>query len=273
MNFESHLQIKGYSTATITSYQNSITQFEQWLEKENLPLESLSYTDALAYIQERKVNQNQHSIQTQLIALKHYYQSQALKNPFERIKLRGIKKRPLYRTLAPHELSKYYVDYPADTTTQIRNKTILGFLFYQGLTIKELANLKIKDLELRAGTIYIAGSRKSNERTLELERYQVMDLYEYIHQVRKGKPEENLYVNKNLSDAVHKLLAKLNQKRSEKLTLRQIRASVIVKWFKQYNLREAQYRAGHRYISSTEAYLQNEVEGLKEEIQQYHPLG
>ncbi|MCF6352666.1 MAG: hypothetical protein L3J06_06620 [Cyclobacteriaceae bacterium] len=28
-----------------------------------------------------------------------------------------------------------------------------------------------------------------------------------------------------------------------------------------------------RHISSTESYLQNDMEGLKEEIQQYHPLG
>ena len=28
-----------------------------------------------------------------------------------------------------------------------------------------------------------------------------------------------------------------------------------------------------RYISSTERFLENEMEGLKEEINQYHPLG
>jgi len=57
------------------------------------------------------------------------------------------------------------------------------------------------------------------------------------------------------------------------LAAQQIRASVIVKWVKQYNLRKAQYQAGHRYVSSTEKYLQNEAEGLKQEIEQYHPLG
>ncbi len=52
-----------------------------------------------------------------------------------------------------------------------------------------------------------------------------------------------------------------------------IRASVITKWLKMYNLREVQYLAGHRYISSTESYLQNDMEGLQEEVQQFHPLG
>jgi integrase/recombinase XerD len=40
-----------------------------------------------------------------------------------------------------------------------------------------------------------------------------------------------------------------------------------------YNLRQAQYLAGHRYISSTESYQQNEMEGLSEEVNQFHPLG
>lgn len=53
----------------------------------------------------------------------------------------------------------------------------------------------------------------------------------------------------------------------------QTRASVITKWLKIHNQREVQYLAGHRSISSTESYLQNDTEGLMEEIDQYHPLG
>jgi len=57
------------------------------------------------------------------------------------------------------------------------------------------------------------------------------------------------------------------------LNAKQIRASVITKWLKIYNLREVQYLAGHKYISSTESYLENDMEGLQEEVQQFHPLG
>ena len=52
-----------------------------------------------------------------------------------------------------------------------------------------------------------------------------------------------------------------------------LRASVIVKWLKMYNLRKVQYLAGHRYISATESYKQNEMEGLTEEVNKFHPLG
>jgi phage regulator Rha-like protein len=43
------------------------------------------------------------------------------------------------------------------------------------------------------------------------------------------------------------------------MSAKQLRASVIVKWLKIYNLRKVQYMAGHRYISATEAYRQNEI--------------
>ena len=53
---------------------------------------------------------------------------------------------------------------------------------------------------------------------------------------------------------------------------KQIRAFVITKCFKMHNLRKAQYLAGHRYISSTERFLEDEIEDLKEEINQSYPL-
>jgi hypothetical protein len=40
---------------------------------------------------------------------------------------------------------------------------------------------------------------------------------------------------------------------------KQIMTSVVTKWVKMYNLRKAQYLASHRYISSTESYLQNDM--------------
>ncbi len=48
---------------------------------------------------------------------------------------------------------------------------------------------------------------------------------------------------------------------------------MVQSWVKMYNLRKAQYLAGRQYISTTEGYLQNDMEGLKEEVQQFHPMG
>ena len=54
--------------------------------------------------------------------------------------------------------------YKVSLLTSRRNKVILGLMIWQGLGTRELANLEVKDLKLREGTIYIQGSRRSNER-------------------------------------------------------------------------------------------------------------
>ncbi len=48
---------------------------------------------------------------------------------------------------------------------------------------------------------------------------------------------------------------------------------MVTRMGETHDLRKAQYLVGHRDISSTEGYLQNDMEGLREEIQQFHPLG
>ena len=52
----------------------------------------------------------------------------------------------------------------------------------------------------------------------------------------------------------------------------QIRASVTTNWLKHYKLREVPYRAGHKYVSSTERYRMDILEDLQKELEKYHPL-
>ena len=58
-----------------------------------------------------------------------------------------------------------------------------------------------------------------------------------------------------------------------KLTATKIRESVIVFWLKSKDIRTVQYMAGHKYVSSTERYQELDLEHLKEQIEQFHPLG
>lgn len=127
------------------------------------------------------------------------------------------------------------------------------------------------------------GGKRSNGRTLQLESHQVLDVYEYVNKIRPEilqRSKENtdlLFVGleggKHQSHFVQNVLKRLRKTHLKLENPDQLRASVIVKWLKQYNLREVQYLAGHRYISSTEAYQQSEMEGLSEEVNQFHPLG
>ena len=194
-----------------------------------------------------------------------------------------------------------YNSYQDDSPKGIRNKVMLGLLVNQGLRTAELGKLQVNDIDLRAGKITVPGGRKSNGREMQLAAHQVMELYEYVLQAREkiqqlppkrkqqqetqAQESEQLFIAEggnraNFSNYMTQLMIKLRKlnptilnAKQACLSVRQIRASVITKWLKQYNLREAQYLAGHRFISSTESYLENDVEELKEEVQQFHPLG
>jgi len=155
-------------------------------------------------------------------------------------------------------------------------------MIYQGLKTEEPAKLETNHIKLREGKVEVPGGRKSNGRTLQLEPHQVMDVYDYVLQVRPkildlSKQEtDKLLIGANggrqFSNFVTRLMQKLRKIDPSVKNAKQLRASVIMKWLKQHNLREVQYMAGHRYVSTTESYKQNEMEGLKEEIMQYHPL-
>ena len=153
-------------------------------------------------------------------------------------------------------------------------------MVYQGLNTTELIHLELEDLQLYKGKIYIKSGARSNSRTLELKSWQVIELLEYVKEVReeikmhKKVGGERLFIpnNARLGNTIQVILKKLKQINHKVTNGNQIRASVITNWLKQYNLRQVQILAGHRYISSTERYLEDDLESLHEIVNNFHPI-
>jgi integrase/recombinase XerD len=232
-------------------------------------------------------------------AVQHYFdhliqQEVIMVNPVSDIKIKGVKRKLLYPVLEPHELHRLYNQYDEQSLKGRRNKVVVGLLVYQGLRVSEVAQLEVKHLKLREGKIDVPGGIRRDGRMMELESHQVMDMYEYVLQVRpeliKTEPVEKppakmdtdwLFIREGgyplteggLGNYIVQLLKNIRKLNPSIRNGKHIRASVITRWLKTRNLREVQYLAGHRYISSTENYLQNNMEELIEEINQYHPLG
>jgi len=300
--FMDYLLQKGYSLKTADRYFKDVNKFESWTEKENVPLESASYNDILHYIQYKKKKVQQITVMGFTNSLKHYYSFLELNgtiadNPVTQITIKGVRRKKLYDILTRQELEGLYHNYQSkeDKATgnqnwykmsQLvtnRNKVIIGLLVYQGLNATELTRLTVKDVKLREGKIFIAGTRKSNERELILEAVQMLDLMEYVLKTRTtlqtltGKQSEQLLLSsgagESLNNALYKLMQQIKLISSKASSIKQIRTSVITHWLKQYNLRQVQYMAGHRYVSSTEAYLINDLEDLLDDITKFHPIG
>lgn len=304
-NFKQYLEKKGHSHKSIAGHYHTLCRFIGWCESENIESDQATYGELLAYVkylQNRKVKQR--TVQLYINTLSHYFtwrvkQGEREENPARHMNIKGIQRNHLYHIIPKVELESLYEKYPipeesskdknqnwfkASVLTAKRNKAMTGLMVWQGLTTSELQNLTLRDLKLREGKIYIAGTRRSNERELVLESAQILDLMEYTLQVRPelaaltGTESDRLFISNgkgagNLHNTISKLMVKLKELHRGLSSLQQIRASVIVHWLKNHNLREVQYRAGHRYISSTENYLLNDLEGLSDEINKFHPIG
>ena len=288
--FIQYLLQKGYSIKSSERYLKDIELFKKWLHKENLVEEAINYNDITHYIQSKKGKVKQITIATVLASLKQYYNylqelGFVAENPTLRIQIKGIKRKILYPILSKQQLEKIYFDYKntlSNSLSKRRNEIIVSLLVYQGLNTSEIQRLTTKDIKLRDGKIFIKGGRRSNERTLRLESHQILDLMEYTLQVRQAilvaskKETDLLFVSQGsslkLQDVLQKLMQHLHKQNKEVKSLKQLRTSVITHWLKTYNLRQTQYMAGHRYVSSTEAYLINDLEDLQEDINKYHPI-
>lgn len=307
--FNEWLQIKGYTKKSIETIIKAVGYFIAWIEKENITdITETSHNDIVAYIQHYNIKgTGKKTIAHYVLHLKKYFdwlmsEGEVNDNPCSNIKIKGIQRKVLHEILSMEELENLYNSYTTEINlkksetlkspppqhiqnlARKRNKIIIGLLVYQGLKSEEIIKLQTVDVKLREGKVFIAGTKRSNERTLKLESHQVFDLLDYINDTRKQilhhrnitEPTQELFLNLGESSRKNNLLAMLLthlKKMNGKIkTLEQLRASVIVHWLKLYNLRKVQIMAGHRYISSTENYKANNLDDLKEDIKNYHPF-
>jgi integrase/recombinase XerD len=312
-SIEKYLQGKGLSKATIKCYCTEILEFIAWCDGQNIESEQASSTDIADYLKHlQRKGQHNKTRNINLNIIKHYYNyvihiEAREDNPARQIKLRGTKAKKLYPILSKQELEAIYHHYTLQdeqsalnnrnwfSVSQLsrkRNKAILSLMIYQGLATDEVNRLMTKDVKLKEGKIFIAGTRKSNERELDLKSHQVMELMEYqlstrveLLKLRVSKEPSDLYFlptpqagSKTASEhsGIHiwkRLSQDVKTKNKKFINFLQVRTSVITLWLQQHNLRQVQYMAGHRYVSTTEGYLVNNMEDLQKDVEQYHPIG
>ena len=283
--FEDYLQNKGFAKATVYQHCRYVLQFIEWLQKEQINPSDCSYNDLLSWIDRLKLyGDSIKLVNRKLLSVRHWFSFFQLKNkeaanPAAGLYLKSSRKRLVSGIVSFDRLEQLYQSYPVTDGRELRNKVILSLLVYQGITTDELHHLETGHVKLREGKIKIPGSKRGNGRVLHLQSFQVLDLQEYLLTVRpklttgkegrlflsmEGKPE--------LKNSLQHLFRALKKVEPQISSANQIRQSTITYWLKNHNLRQAQYMAGHKYVSSTERYQQNNIEDLQKEVGKYHPL-
>jgi integrase/recombinase XerD len=301
-SFKSYLKSQNLNDNTIRQKSNYAGYYLNWLNAERLQPENARYNDLLNFIDYSQLEgKTKRHINTMLRAIRNYYEylkltNPGIINPAKNLYLKGTRQKVISGITPIKELGKLYQEYPSETLRTKRNKIILGLLVYQGITSEELSKLEPAHIKLKEGKIYIPGNRRRNSRTLELKPFQILELHEYLTEIRpkilteinKPKParkpnkinkariESQLFISvngsENIKNSLLHLFREIKKTYPDIINAEQIRKSVIVNWLKTYNLRQVQYMAGHKYVSSTERYQANNLENLQSKLEKYHPL-
>jgi site-specific recombinase XerD len=284
MNFEQYLESKRYSPATVNRYKLYGEVFTDWLLQEQLDGGGATYNDLIAFMQHLKLKgKSNRTVHSQLNIIRHYFtyliaEGQRPDNPAAGLYVKGIVRKLPGNLLSREEMEDLYRQYQLQLRVDREKKIMLGLLIYQGLRADEVMNLEAAHINLREGKIFIKGARKSNERWLPLQANQALEL-QYYMQANKFKEGVFLarltYSNaskRNVNNRIKHMMGQLQQLNPKVINANQIRNSVITNWLQQYNLRQVQYMAGHRYVSSTERYQVLNNNDWQSELQKHHPM-
>jgi len=291
MNFTNYLQQHNYAASTINTYEKHTAYFLKWCTTKPIKENAIDYKVALQYVKHLNGKSiSKKTIHLQLNAVKCYLNYQITKgiiltNPLENIQVKGMVRYLHSNLLEIEELELLYHGFDTEDVqetyhnyTAKRDKMIVGLIIYQGLDTRDLRLLTTQHLKLNQGKIYIPGTRKSDGRILELKPWQIIELMEYVKEVRpklmKRTRSNNYFIPYDgiRFTITHNIIKKLKVYNPKIENSRQLRISVITYWLKVYNLRKVQYMAGHRYISSTEKYVQDDLVNLHEIVKNFHPI-
>lgn len=273
--FTAYLQSKNFTKTGVSSRIYQIERYIKWLNKKPIQANKKDILNYLTYLREKQ-NLSSQTIQIYLKNLEHYYnlllsQNKIETNPTALIKLRGTKRKYLPKILTLEELNEfidlYYHSEVRDNPSNQEYYIILTLATYQGINLSEWKAIKMSDIDLQKGTIQIQARQKSNARILALQASQIGILYS----LTQSKSADDYLINLPYSSTYlwSKELKKIYPKF---IDFKQLRASIITYWIQTEGLRKAQYKAGHRYISSTEKFIANDIESLQNDISQFHPL-
>ena len=291
MKLEEYLQ-KKYSKSTLASNLYNIKRFTNYYQNKS---ETATYTDILNYIAHLRKNYDLHpkTLRHCLSGVKIYFNylleiGKRKDHPCSELFLKDkINKQIQVDNLYSLEtLENFLKTFKIKRKERLkrRNEVIITLLIYQALTVSEISDLEVENIDLESGEIQIKSGHHQQKRKLPLQAKQILLFYNYLEKERK----ELLLFNKENPVISYLILGqygeKINphtiskmineyRKPSEKLQPMKIRQSVIANLLKKENdTRIVQVFSGHRRASTTIQYKQTELEALQNAVNQYHPI-
>ena len=291
MKIEEYLQ-KKYSKSTLASNLYNIKRFTDYYQNR---AETATYTDILNYIAYLRKNHDLHpkTLRHCLYGVKIYFNylleiGKRKDHPCSELFLKDKINRQIQvdNLYSWETLENFLKTFKIKRKERLkrRNEVIITLLIYQALTVSEISDLEVENIDLENGEIQIKKGHHQQKRTLPLQAKQILLFYNYLEKERKEllifnkeNPVISYFILGQYGEKInpHGISKMINEYRkpSEKIQPIKIRQSVIANLLKKENdTRIVQVFSGHRRASTTIQYKQTELEALQNAVNQYHPI-
>ncbi len=276
---------KKLSDNTLQSYKRDITQYEKYIEENQInytKVDEKNIKEYLEYLQE--IGKKSSTVSRNLASIRSFYQylvrtKKVLQDPTNGIQAPKIEKRvPSILTAKEVEL---LLEQPQDVDLKgIRDKAMLEFAYATGMRVTEIISLNVEDVNFEEA--YVSCKTGTKQRNIPLGTMSLKALKEYVEEARtyliKDESVKSLFVNINGKRLTRQGFWKIVKYYKEQAHItKDITPHVLRHSFATHllqngaDLKAIQSMLGHSDISSTQVYMQFQDEGLKNVYKNTHP--
>lgn len=291
MNVEKFLQYlqyeKNYSSHTVLSYKNDLSQFCQFLEMEfsSVDVEQVDSNHVRQWLMQlMSEGLNPRSVNRKISALKSFYkflqhEGQVKRNPTKSIILPKSSK-PLPSFFKERELDMVLANmYQGSDFEDCRNHLIINLFYETGVRVSELVNLKDSDIDYYKAYLKVIGKR-NKERRIPIGQKLVVSIQKYVACRNSEIDIKPFYLlvrrdgrkmySRLIYNVVHASMSQVSSlsKRSPHV-LRHTFASTLLN--NGADLNAVKELLGHSSLAATEVYTHTSFEQLYKIYKQAHP--
>lgn len=277
---------RNLSNNTVQNYLRDVKQYLDFLEKYHKIKSVRHLNDKVLnnYLKNLRSKFSNATYARKLTAIKGFYNFLSLENEIEVNSAKDIDapkmSKYLPSVLSTEEVQQLFNQIEGNDPLDLRNKTLLEFIYGSGLRVSELLNIQLRDLHLNEGYISVIG-KGDRERVVPISKAAISACRTYLNYGRQSLvkvPNLYLFLNNNGSNlsrqGFHKLLKTLALKANIKTnvsahTLRHSFATHLLE--NGMDLRTLQTLLGHEDISTTQIYTHISNKRLSEVYKNAHP--
>ena len=276
---------KKLSDNTLQSYKRDITQFEKYIDENQIDYTKVDEKNVKNYLEYlQNIGKKSSTVSRNLASIRSFYQysvrtKKVMQDPTNNIQAPKIEKRiPSILTAKEVEL---LLDQPQDVDLKgIRDKAMLEFAYATGMRVTEIISLNLEDVNFEEA--YVSCKTGTKQRNIPLGTMSLKALKEYVEEARpyliKDDSVKSLFVNINGKRLTRQGFWKIVKYYKEQAHItKEITPHVLRHSFATHllqngaDLKAIQSMLGHSDISSTQVYMQFQDEGIKNVYKNTHP--